>query len=71
MSRFEIRYILKNNSSSEGTYLIDGKYETLFPNKEIELNKRPTTVTENISITIYRKRVGEEILYTKPKNIKG
>jgi len=70
MVSFEIRYILKNNSSSEGTYLIDKEYKTLFPNTEVELRKRPTTVTNNITITIYRKRVGEEILYTKPKNVK-
>lgn len=67
---FEIRYILKNNSGSEGTYLIDGEYKTLFPNKDIELKKRPVTMTDNISLTIYRKRVGEEILHTKSKSTK-
>lgn len=69
-STFQTCYILENKSGSEGTYFIDNEYKTLFPYQKIELTKRPTNVTNNIMITIYRKRIGEQILYKKPKTVK-
>ena len=63
-------YLLKNNSRSEGTYLLKGEYKTLFPGEEITLKQRPTNTTSNILISIYRKEVGETIQYLKPKTTK-
>lgn len=55
-------YILENKSASEGTYLQNGVYKTLFPNERIELTARPTNKTDNITITVYNKNIGETIL---------
>ena len=68
-STFQTCYILENKSGSEGTYFINNEYKTLFPGQKIELTRRPTNVTNNIIITIYRKRIGEQILYKKPKTV--
>ena len=63
-------YLLKNNSHSEGTYLIKGEYKTLFPGEEVTLKQRPTNTTANILTSIYKKEVGEVILNLKPKTTK-
>lgn len=63
-------YIVKNNSRSEGTYLIKGEYKTIFPGEEITLKQRPTTTTSNVLISMYKKETSEEtILNLKPKTI--
>lgn len=63
-------YLLKNNSRSEGTYLIKGEYKTLFPGDEITINQRPTNTTSNILISVYKKEMGETILNLKPRTAK-
>jgi len=60
-------YILKNNSGSDGTYLLSGEYLTLYPGDEVTLKQRPTNITSNIIVSMYRKEVGETILNLKPK----
>ena len=61
-------YLLRNNSGSEGQYLFLGEYKILFPGQEITLKQRPTTTTANITMSIYKKEVGGEvILNTKPR----
>ena len=55
-------YILENNSASEGTYYHKGKYESLFPGQTVELESRPVNKTENITITVYNKNMGETVL---------
>lgn len=64
-------YLLKNNSRSEGTYLIKGEYKTLFPGEEITVTQRPTNTTSNILISVYKKEIGETILNLKPKTVKA
>ena len=64
-------YFLKNNSRSEGTYLIKGEYKTLFPGEEITVTQRPTNTTSNILISVYKKEIGETILNLKPKTVKA
>lgn len=64
-------YLLKNNSRSEGTYLIKGEYKTLFPDEEITLKQRPTNTTSNILISVYKKEMGETILNLKPRTVKA
>ena len=64
-------YLLKNNSYSEGTYLIKGEYKTLFPGDEITINQRPTNTTSNILISVYKKEMGEVILNLKPRIVKA
>lgn len=64
-------YLLKNNSRSEGTYLIKGEYKTLFPGEEITLKQRPTNTTSNILISVYKKEMSETILNLKPRTVKA
>jgi hypothetical protein len=64
-------YILKNNSGSDGTYLLNGEYKTIFPGERIDLKNRPTNMTSNITLSIYKKEVSDSpILNLKPKTIK-
>ena len=61
-------FTLKNNSKSEGTYLIDGEYKVIYPGETISLKKSPTSYTANVSLTLYRKDIAESpILYKKSK----
>lgn len=60
-------YLLKNSSLSEGTYLYNGEYKSLFPNEEITLNTMPTSITDNIKVSMYKKDIGEKILNLKPR----
>ena len=62
-------YLLRNNSYSDGTYLIKGEYRTLFPGQEITLRQRPTNTTSNILISVFRREVDETIQYLKPKTV--
>ena len=62
-------YLLRNNSYSDGTYLIKGEYRTLFPGQEITLKQRPTNTTSNILISVFRREVDETIQYLKPKTV--
>ena len=65
-------YILKNNSGSDGTYLLNGEYKTIFPGERIDLKSRPTNMTSNITLSIYRKETEPTpILNLKPKTIKA
>ena len=60
-------YALKNNSGSEGTYYLDGKYLTLYPGQEINLEKAPVNKTSNLRLSIFKIEVGpHEILRKKP-----
>ena len=63
-------YLLKNKSSSEGTYLFKGEYKSLFPGDEIHLEQKPTNMTSNITLLVYKKEIGETIQYLKPKTVK-
>ena len=58
-------YLLKNNSKSEGTYLLDGEYKTLYPDMEVTLPKAPSNKTENIIMILFRKETGEEKILNK------
>lgn len=58
-------YILKNNSASEGTYLINGEYKVLFPGQEVTLDRAPSNKTENLITLVFRKEVGEEKILNK------
>ena len=63
----ETFYMLKNNSKSEGTYLIDGEYKPIYPGETITLRKAPVNYTNNVIMVMYRKETGRgEILYKKP-----
>lgn len=64
-------YLLRNNSNSDGNYLIDGVYKPIYPDEKIQLNRRPTSVTSNVTVSIFRKEVGETILHLKPKTVKA
>lgn len=55
-------YILENKSASEGTYYMNGRYNSIFPGERIELTSRPVNKTENVIITVYTKNVGETVL---------
>lgn len=60
-------YMLKNTSMSEGTYLIDGEYKSIYPGETITLKKAPVNTTANVSLTMYRKETGNPpILNKKP-----
>lgn len=61
-------YIIKNTSGSEGTFLLDNQYQTLYPGEKITLNKKPVNTTSNIIVTMYRKEVGGETILNKKKN---
>lgn len=61
-------YIIKNNSGSEGTYLLDNEYKTLYPGEKLTLNKKPVNTTANIIVTMFRKEVGGETILNKKKN---
>ncbi len=62
-------YIVKNNSLSEGTYLFEGEYKTLFPGEEVTLKKAPTNKTANLSIVLYRQEMRDtmKVLHKKTK----
>jgi hypothetical protein len=63
-------YLLRNNSGSEGSYLLNGEYKTIYPGEKIDLKSRPTNVTSNIIISIYRKETKETpILNLKTKAV--
>lgn len=63
-------YILKNNSGSDGTYLLNGEYKTIFPGERIDLKNRPTNMTSNITLSIYKKEVSDSpILNLKPRTV--
>lgn len=60
-------YMLKNTSMSEGTYLIDGEYKSIYPGETITLKKAPVNTTANVTLTMYRKETGgQPILNKKP-----
>lgn len=52
-------YVLKNNSGSNGEYLINNEYETLEPHKELVLNQKPVNWTANLTMVPVRKEVKE------------
>jgi hypothetical protein len=56
------KYILKNNSRSEGTYLIDGEYKIIYPNEEISLQHAPTNKTANVTLIVYKKEVKDDFV---------
>lgn len=60
-------YVLRNNSKSTGTYYVNGEYQYIYPNEIVELSKTPTSITKNISVSYYRKELGETILQLKKK----
>lgn len=62
-------YVIKNNSASEGTYLIDGEYKTLFPGDEVTLRRAPNNKTENLSVVLYRQEIRDtmKVLHKKAK----
>ena len=62
-------YVIKNNSASEGTYLIDGEYKSLFPGEEVTLKRAPTNKTENLSVVLYRQEIRDtmKVLHKKSK----
>ncbi len=61
-------YIIKNNSGSDGIYLLNGEYKTIFPGERIDLKSRPTNATSNVTITTYKKEIEETpILNLKPR----
>ena len=63
----ETFFMLKNNSKSEGTYLIDGEYKPIYPGETITLKKAPVNYTNNVSMVMYKKETGRgEILNKKP-----
>ena len=60
-------YMLKNTSMSEGTYLIDGEYKSIYPGETLTLKKAPVNTTANVTLTMYRKETGNQpILNKKP-----
>jgi len=64
-------YMIRNDSKSEGTYLIDNEYKTIHPGQEISLPKPPVNKTVNVTLIMYKREVGESpILYKKPKKTK-
>lgn len=64
-------YIVKNNSSSEGMYFIDGEYKSLFSGQEVQLEKLPVNKTSNLTLKILKKEVGSgELLNLKEKIVK-
>lgn len=64
-------YIVKNNSSSEGIYFIDGEYHSLFSGQEVQLEKLPVNKTSNLTLKILKKEVGSgELLNLKEKIVK-
>lgn len=66
----ETFYILRNNSKSEGTYLIDDEYKSLYPGEEITLKRLPVNRTANLSIAIYRRETEPgKIQNKKPKKV--
>lgn len=66
----ETFFMLKNNSRSEGTYLIDGEYKPIYPGETITLKKAPVNHTTNVTMVMYKKETGKgEILYKKPVEI--
>ena len=56
----QIFYKLKNNSKSEGMYLLNGEYVTLKGNGEIILSKKPINMTANISVVTFKKKISEK-----------
>ena len=52
-------YLLKNESGSDGEYLINDEYETLAPHSQIVLNQKPVNCTANIKLVVVRKEVKE------------
>lgn len=60
-------YTLKNKSGSEGTYLLDDEYKPLYGGEEITLERPPVNKTSNITLTMYKRDVGNSgILRKKP-----
>ena len=60
-------YVIRNSSMSTGTYLICGEYKYIYPGETIELDRLPTNHTQNVSVSYYRKELGETILQMKKK----
>ena len=60
-------FVLRNQSQSEGMYLIDGEYKTLYPGEEKTLEHEPTSKTSNLFISMYRKEVSETPVLNKKK----
>ncbi len=55
----QLVYILRNNSGSDGEYLLNDEYETLPAHQELILNQKPVSVTANIVVVPVRKEVKE------------
>jgi hypothetical protein len=55
----QLVYILRNNSGSDGEYLLNDEYETLPAHQELILNQKPVSVTANITVVPVRKEVKE------------
>ena len=56
------KYILKNNSRSEGTYFYNGEYKSIGPNEEISLEHAPTNKTANLTLVIFKKEVKDDFV---------
>jgi len=52
-------YLLKNNSGSDGEYLLNDEYVTLEAHDKIVLNQKPVNWTANITMVPVRKEVKE------------
>lgn len=59
-------YVLKNNSYSTGSYVVNGVTKTVFPRSIVELDVEPTSYTSNLIKSCYYRDV---ITRTPRRNI--
>ena len=57
----ETKYIIRNNSRSEGTYFSNGEYKIIYPGEEILLDRAPVSKTANVTMIVFKKPVSEGI----------
>ena len=67
----DLRFMLRNDSGSEGSYLLDGQTYFLMPGDKKILDREPTTVTANIILSRYLAGRESEVLNKLPKDAKG
>lgn len=53
-------YILRNNSLSNGEYLLGDEYKTIYPGEVISLLQKPTNYTSNVTLSITRSEVADK-----------
>ena len=66
----QTKYIIRNNTRSEGTYFSNGEYKIIYPGEEILADTAPLTKTANVTVIVFKQTVNEKLAAPLNKKIR-